>query len=76
MPVMAVHHIEVAEELLHCPETMVKRIAHPVHLIDDIPMFIDICPLVVHPVYLVIRLKVTSAGKNMDLMTPSGQSLR
>jgi len=73
---MAVHYIEVAEELLHRTETMIEGIAHPVHLIDDIAMVIYISPLVVHPVYLVIGLKVPSASKNMDLMTPPGQSFR
>ena len=76
MPVMAVHHIEISEELLHCTETMIERIAHPVHLIEDIPVVINIHPLVVHPVYLVIGLKVPSSGKNMDLMAPPGQRFR
>jgi hypothetical protein len=76
MPVMAVHYIEVAEELLHRTETMIEGIAHPVHLIDDIAMVIYISPLVVHPIYLVIGLKVPSTGKNMDLMAPPGQRFR
>ena len=76
MPVMAVHYIEVAEELLHRSETMIEGIAHPVHLIDDIAMVVYISPLVVHPVYLVIGLKVPSTGKNMDLMAPPGQRFR
>jgi hypothetical protein len=73
---MAVHYIEVAEELLHRTETMIEGIAHPVHLIDDIAMVVYISPLVVHPIYLGIGLKVPSTGKNMDLMAPPGQRFR
>jgi len=76
MPVVAVRHIESAEELLHCTETMIESIAHPIHLIDDIPLVICIYPLIVYPIYLVIGLKIPSAGKNMDLMTPPGQRFR
>jgi hypothetical protein len=73
---MAVHYIEVAEELLHCTKAIVQGVAHPVHLIDNIAVFIHIRPLVVHTIYLIIGLKVPSAGKDMDLMTPPGQSFR
>ncbi len=71
---MPVHYIEVAEDFLHCIEAIVKSIAHSIHLSEDVPGVIHICSLVVYPVDLVVGLIVAPASKNVNFVTPSGQS--
>jgi hypothetical protein len=73
MPIMAMHYIEFAKELLHCPEAIVKCITHAVHLDQDISRAVYIGPLVMDAVDLVVGLKIASARKDMYFMAPSGQ---
>ena len=73
MPVMTMHDIEFAEELLHCSEAIVKCIAHAVHLSQNISRAVYIGSLVMNAVDFVIGLKITSARKDMYFMAPSGQ---
>ena len=73
MPIVTVHDIEVAEELLHGTETIVKSITHSIHLSQDISRAIHIYSLVMYAIDLIIGLKVTSASKNMYFMTSPGQ---
>jgi poly(A) polymerase Pap1 len=73
MPIMTMHYIEFAEELLHCTKAIIERIAHAVHLSQDITTAIYISPLVMDAVDLVIGFKITSARKDMYFMAPSGQ---
>jgi hypothetical protein len=76
MPIMAMHYIEFAKEILHCPEAIVKCITHAVHLSQYISRAVYICPLVMHAVDLVVGLKIASARKDMYFMAPSGQRFR
>jgi hypothetical protein len=73
MPVMTMHNIEFAEELLHRSESLVKCITHAVHLSQDIPRAVYIDSLVMDAVDLVVGLKIASARKDMYFMAPSGQ---
>ena len=73
MPVVTMHDIEGAEELLYGAETIIKGITHPVHLSQYISGALCIYSLVMDAIDLIVGIKVTSASQNMYFMTPPSQ---
>jgi hypothetical protein len=73
---MAVNYIEFPKELAHRCKTIVNGVAHAVHLVENVTRTIAVDPLVMNSVYLIIRIEVPPAGKDMYLMAPSRQCFR
>ena len=73
MPIVTMHDIEVAEELLYRIETIGEGITHSIHLSQYISRAIHIRSLVMHAIDLIVGLIVASASKNVNFVAPSGQ---
>ncbi len=54
VPVMSMKNVENAKFVLHGLKTVVHRIAHPIHLMDNAARQVTSAPLVMHSVYLVV----------------------